>query len=428
MGLLDLAPIARDLLVESARDGMLALDTRRRLVDFNPAAQRLLSLPADALGQPLEQALAAQPQALAALQSADPEAEVRLEGDPPRHLSLQLTGLHSARGQPLGQLVTLSEITARRQMEDALRESEARYRSLIEQAPLPIAVLDIEGEHVLYANPRFAALFDTTPQNALQLHLPALYEDPADRLRLLAQLSRSGHVNGFEVCHKTLSGWHFWALVSAIQTTWCGMPAHLVFYFDITARRQLQHALEQKTRQLERLAITDGLTGLYNRRYADQVLEREFARAARYRRPLCLALLDLDNLKEINARCGHAGGDQALQSLARLLQDHTRVSDTAARIGGDEFLIILPHIGLEKACQAVERLRSALAGTPPIQDGGPALSVSAGIVAWHAGENPAQALLRADRLLYQAKEAGRNQVRHETPEAAPEPAAHPEAG
>jgi len=403
-------PVARDLLVERASEGMLALDAQNRLVDINPAAQRMLGLSIQVLGQPVAEALATRPEVLAVLQSSGAGEEVRLEGDPPRFLGIHQSELRNARSQPAGRLVTVRETTGHKIIEQALHESRERYYTLIEQAPLSIALVDTIHCKILYANSRFADLFEVDPENALDMDFTSQFDDPADRLRLLAQLDKYERVDDLEVCFHTLSGWHFWALVSATHTTWNGQTCCLAFFHDITARRQLQQALEEKTRQLERLAITDGLTQLFNRRYADQVLETEFARAARYGKSLCLALLDLDHLKQINACCGHAGGDRALHALAELLRENTRTSDITARIGGDEFLIIFPQTSLGEACTALERLRQALAATPLIEPGAPPLSVSVGLTAWHPGDQPAQALLRADQLLFQAKEAGRNRI------------------
>jgi diguanylate cyclase (GGDEF)-like protein len=158
--------------------------------------------------------------------------------------------------------------------------------------------------------------------------------------------------------------------------------------------------------QLEHLARTDSLTGLPNRRYWEQRLPRELARAGREDQHVCVAMLDLDHFKSFNDRHGHQAGDRLLRASAAAWRETLRPYDVLSRYGGEEFSIILPNCRLEDALALVDRLRLE---TPEGE------SVSAGIAEWD-GEEPPDALVgRADAALYRAKRAGRNRAVAATP-------------
>jgi len=165
---------------------------------------------------------------------------------------------------------------------------------------------------------------------------------------------------------------------------------------------------EEKWAALERLALTDPLTGLSNRRAGERALEREVARSRRTGSPLSLALLDLDHFKQVNDDYGHSTGDRMLCEVGRILTSAFRASDLAVRWGGDEFLILLPDVGLLGAVAFAERARSQLAALrlPEARN----ITMSAGIVQLGAGEEPRAAIARADSHLYEAKRGGRNRV------------------
>jgi diguanylate cyclase (GGDEF)-like protein len=162
-------------------------------------------------------------------------------------------------------------------------------------------------------------------------------------------------------------------------------------------------------RQLERAADTDYLTGLHNRRAFDLEFREQCDRAIRSALPLALATFDLDHFKQVNDRWGHAEGDRVLCEFAALLERELRGGDTLARVGGEEFAVVLFGVGLAEAVAFAERIGRELSARPA--GTGPALSTSAGVAELSSRTpDPAALLLAADRALYAAKAAGRRRV------------------
>ena len=164
--------------------------------------------------------------------------------------------------------------------------------------------------------------------------------------------------------------------------------------------------------QLRELAVRDGLTNLFNRRYFEEALMAEFAKAERYGTPLSIILIDLDNFKRVNDTYGHQAGDCALQVFADVIRHHVRSSDIACRYGGEEFIIALPGMNLSEAYQRAETLRRAFKKTViQYKEHTIQTTLSAGVGAYPEWEgNPDSLISMIDKALYQAKKSGRNRV------------------
>jgi diguanylate cyclase (GGDEF)-like protein len=177
----------------------------------------------------------------------------------------------------------------------------------------------------------------------------------------------------------------------------------------LRARARTLLELKQYLDSCQEAAFTDHLTGLANRRRFERQLEREVARTERYGRPFCLLLVDIDNFKGVNDTYGHDAGDEALRRVANVIQSGTRGIDTGARIGGDEFAVILPETDLVHGLEVAERLRAAIAAL----DLGPAGRITASL---GAAELPActrtgeELRAAADAALYEAKRGGRDRA------------------
>ena len=177
------------------------------------------------------------------------------------------------------------------------------------------------------------------------------------------------------------------------------------FFHDVTSQKQTEAALRD-------LARHDPLTGIANRRYFFERAKQEFARTKRYRTPLSIAEMDIDHFKQINDRYGHAAGDEVLKSFCSASQRLIRETDLFARIGGEEFAVLLPDTGLDGATRLAERLRRAVADSKlSLSAGEISYTISIGVATLRSADTGAEdCLRRADSAMYRAKQNGRNRV------------------
>ncbi len=187
---------------------------------------------------------------------------------------------------------------------------------------------------------------------------------------------------------------------------------------DVTARRLSEVALRESEARFRQLSITDGLTGLYNSRHFFESVATEISRANRYKEPLCLLLMDVDNFKRFNDCHGHLEGDRVLNVLAKVIRSVQRASDSAYRYGGEEFIVLLPNTWIADALIPAERLREYFANEPIVVANGEILhsTVSIGLAQFVPGESAASFIRRADEACYRAKHAGKNCVETCCPE------------
>ena len=175
--------------------------------------------------------------------------------------------------------------------------------------------------------------------------------------------------------------------------------------------RAMTVSLSARSLTLEHAALTDGLTGMQNRRYFDDALREYLGEFRRIERPVGLMIIDLDHFKQVNDTHGHDVGDEVLRAVAGCLKDMTRYHDVVARLGGEEFAVVAPNLDAEMMGRFAERIRKAIAQMP-ILSGDVRLKVTAsvGLAIWDRKESAELFFKRADQLLYEAKKSGRNRV------------------
>ncbi|MFW5825590.1 MAG: diguanylate cyclase, partial [Marinobacter sp.] len=265
-----------------------------------------------------------------------------------------------------------------------------------------ILVTDAAGR-LVDRNPAALKLFESGNRSLGRGHhitdlVPELFEDG----KQLSEVETGGRV--LSVQHD-----RFFGASGAVR-------GHVYGFRDVTELKETEAHLREQLASNEALrealkeeSIRDPLTGLYNRRWLDEVLEREIPRALREKQPLTFCIIDLDHFKQVNDNWGHDAGDRILVTLARLLQEGSRKQDVAARFGGEEFVLVLPGLDGERAREVVERLKSRFGEQDFGPDGPANLTFSAGLACVPAHACDRETLLRlADRALYRAKDEGRD--------------------
>jgi len=327
------------------------------------------------------------------------------------------------------------EIVKRKQMEQSLLEAQSRLSLLgdnLEEAALYVYSHDVNGQpHFEYVSASMEKIIGVKSEEVLQNAASLLSTVLPEYIPRLAELEESSKESlksfEMEVCQRhTISGEIHWALLRSTprrradgSTVWYGVQV------DITERKRNEKLLEEANEQLrlhvqeiEQLqeelreqAIRDALTGLYNRRYMQDVFKQEFSRARRENYPISVIMLDMDELKVVNDTHGHHAGDQALQALAVQLQSMTRKEDIVCRYGGDEFTVILSKTFPKDAVKRVEEWRASLNNHPIELDDNATLPLkfTAGIASFPVhGISMEEIINYADVALYRAKARGRN--------------------
>ncbi len=300
-----------------------------------------------------------------------------------------------------------AEVAARGTAEQALAESENRFRSLVELSP--DAILVHRDGTVLYLNPVGSRLMGARDPEQLVGRSFFDFILPKYRKAIIERLGMLEHgtdvLPPIELTILTLNGRERPCEVVSGPTLYEGEPAIQSVVRDIAERKQLRE-------ELTRLATTDPLTGISNRRRFFERLELEWSRARRHSRPLSILMFDLDHFKRINDTHGHAVGDSVLTGLCAQADEILRSEDVLARLGGEEFAVILPEIDRQTAEAVAERLRQGLAAVEvSAPEGVIRCTVSIGVIQCRlAHESLDVALKRVDDELYRAKRSGRNLV------------------
>jgi diguanylate cyclase (GGDEF)-like protein/PAS domain S-box-containing protein len=313
----------------------------------------------------------------------------------------------------------------------ALRESQAELGLLVEHSGDAVMSLAPDGTR-RYVSPAIERLLGWRPDELVGSapvlgSRPAEFVHPED-LQLVLELStalHAGSVSEIAVCFRHLCRDGSWLWVDGrsrlrMGANGAGPDGIVVTLRDATDRKAVEFKLVAALERMERMAATDGLTGLFNRRHFDGVAKTEWRRCAREQRPLSLLLLDADHFKSYNDRYGHPAGDDCLRAIAtQLTVAAQRPADFVARYGGEEFLVLLPHTDRDGAAHVAERLRRLVAGLGLAHEDNPAgavVTVSVGgATAWpglkdSGPRSVAELLAAADAALYEAKSGGRNRV------------------
>lgn len=304
-----------------------------------------------------------------------------------------------------------------------LSDSEQRYKTIADNLQEVVFQTDLK-QRITYLSPSWQELTGRAVEPFLGQYWQELLH-PEDRARGLAKC------NAFMTCQT--ADYHEELRVERVDgnTRWVEVNAHVLIdangiaygtigsLIDITARVRALEELQVKNRLLDQLAVTDSLTGLYNRRHFDQQMELEVKRACRDKLPLTLAMCDIDFFKPYNDTYGHQLGDAALKLVAKTLRNHCqRDTDIVARYGGEEFVMLLPGTETDAAGRLLEDIHHAveqLGIDHRSSEIAAHLTLSIGAVVLHddtldVAVSPEIFFKRADDALYESKRRGRNRV------------------
>jgi len=314
--------------------------------------------------------------------------------------------MRNARGDIVGLLSVTRDITEKKRLELQLR----RYEAIVQSSEDAIISKGLDGIIISW-NPGAESVFGYTADEMIgKTNAILLPEDRKHEENDILQKIQSGNtIKSFETVQLRKDG----VLISISVTISPIFDSH----GKIVGTSEIARDITEKKRaeqELERLAQTDMLTGLANRRHFMTLAEQELARAVRYGGKLSVLMMDIDHFKNVNDTYGHHAGDLVIQKLGQLCQETLRKNiDVAGRIGGEEFAVILPETDSQQAVDAAERLRCAIANTEvPWEQGGPLhFTVSVGVASLAVQKTNLDALLAcADQSLYEAKASGRNRV------------------
>jgi len=323
----------------------------------------------------------------------------------------------------------LSEAAERKQAEETLRESEARYKALFAGAPDGMLVADSQTRQFRYANPAMCMMFGYTEEEFLRIGVADIHpKESLDHALADFEAQARGEKRlapGLPCLRK--DGTLFYADIRSITIVLDGRKCSVGIFSDVTERKRMEEERERLNAELEVRAITDGLTGLYNHAHFFQRLAEEIERSKRYGRGVAVVMMDVDDFKRYNDSRGHQAGDAALRLIADCVRTRLRRSDIAFRYGGDEFAAILLHADSSRARAIAKRIdRLVTRRLEEANDPAAAwLGLSAGVACFPDDATSTDDLVKvADAALYDAKRIAQARTAIEQAQAV-EPAASP---
>ena len=411
----DIIPVSRSLLVENLQDGLIIFDNLMQVVDINPAARQLLG--ADQIDTGVE--INSFPEIfLPALSETSKQTEITIDGNPGKILLFSPNALLDDSAEPAGSMFVIRDMTEIRAVEKALQQSQSRYQSLIED------VLDISTVGICILDKDFKVVW---------INRADAIDWIGDRAQLLGKDFRSILIsyspvdikNGERLFGEVLMSYYsgyfmedveirFWArsIKHGKVLQYSSRPITVGFFtggrieqfIDISEQKSLQ-------KKIELLAITDELTGIYNRRGLMEFGRRDFNRARRTHTNLGAVYFDIDHFKELNDKYGHAEGDKILVEVIHRVKSCLRDMDTFARYGGDEFVILLPESDLQQTSEICHRVQDTVVDTP-IKIGTDLINIhlSLGIAQIRPQDSLTSLFNRADQTMYRAKQSGRGRI------------------
>ncbi len=395
--------------VETAAEGIIVVNSDGLIETFNPAAEKIFGYQASEIHQrPLKQLLPEITDANDEIKATESvrELEACHRNGRPMQISVRISDMQIGNERMFTCLV--ADITRRKAIEARLRDAESRYRDLVETAHDMVWTMDPQG-CLTYVNRACQDIYGYTPDEMVQhyLHEFRSPDHPPHDREAIESLMRGTDDVQFETVHLDSEGKaHFLRFSAKSHKDEAGQVLRISgMARDITEQKAFQH-------QLSYHAEHDPLTGMFNRKYFQEELERTVARVARNGSSCALFYIDLDQFKYINDTLGHATGDRMLVDIAVLLSAHVRDGDLLARFGGDEFTLLLYNIDQQNVLRAADNFRT-LCDDYKFAENEMSFNISCsiGIAMIDGKTNSAEEILsHADLACHTAKQQGRNRA------------------
>jgi len=418
---IDLAPMGRDAVIEKMEDCVLVIDRQERIIDLNSQAKKFADAGKSELhGRPVREVFGNWIENCGIdLIREDARFQVKEKSNQERYFDITIMPLTHKNGEPAGRLILWRDISAQKTVEEGFQ----KFFFAVEQSNASIIITDPDG-HIEYVNPFFTRLTGYDIET-VRGHTPSILKSgqtPEEVYKSLWAAITNGREWGGEMLNKKRNGDLFWEYnrISPVTDSQGKVTHYLAIKEDITQRKTTEAELrevnlrlqaqlseiEQLHAQLHEESIHDSLTGLFNRKFMEETLERELANATRNGKPLSVVMIDIDRFKTVNDTFGHSAGDSVLKTLGTFLRENTRSGDLACRYGGDEMAVVMPNATLDSAYQRADEWRIAFQGMK-FNFGNTVFSttLSQGVASFPEHATSSFALLNAsDKALYTAKE------------------------
>ncbi len=351
-----------------------------------------------------------------AIQSYQRERQLRRKDGSSIWVNLVATLIRDARGEPLHFVTMMQDVSERKRAEQALRESEEKFRQLADNVPEAFWIIDARTWRLIYLNPAAEAMLGGSPgERSPDTRYWMRLVHPEDRMRVKAAKRRLLANQGYDEEFRVLRGNGSVRWIHDCAFPLCDAEGNVYRVAGISADITQRKEAEQK---LLHLAHYDALTGLPNRTLFYDRLKQALAQAHRNRWMVAVIFLDLDRFKNVNDTLGHVVGDELLNQVSARLLDCVRSGDTVGRLGGDEFAIVLSSIAGQRDASVVgQKIMAALKEPFALGASEMFVTASVGIPLYPSDSVDQDTLIRnADTAMYRAKDLGRNSCQFYTPE------------
>ena len=452
--LFNLVPIARNILVDHLTDGVIVIDPDDHVIDYNPEALRITNYDGPSpLGMSIWDMYEPYLNLIELFRNqSNMQTELEIPGDPPRHLDVKINAISEQDGMQNGQIIIIRDVTDRKRIKLIEEEQRRLAEALADTAAAVNSTLDLEEvldrvlENVGKVMPHDAADIALVDEQGNMRFVKAIgYQKFGAHEKLLSIEANVKDIPNMRRMAETgepaidpdIHADPEWVKIPGSEwiRSYIGAPilnkgkllgfinlnAEVPNFFKEEQLSQLRAFTDQAAvairnaqmfEEMEHLAITDSLTGLYNRRYFFEFTENEIERSKRYKKDLSMIMMDIDHFKRVNDQFGHPIGDRALKMVSDISLRSLRKVDVMCRFGGEEFAILLPETPKDEALIAAERICREIGNAClATERGDVSVTVSIGVAGLDEEINAMNRLISAvDEALYNAKNAGRNRV------------------